>query len=72
MWFCVKEGLFFQPRRATQQSQKYNFQGRRESSITKSLRDVYQKGTEKVEQKFKQEMYERFVERRLLPRDYLS
>ena len=47
---------------------KYNFQGQREGSITKSLRDVYQKGTEKAEQKFNHKMYERFVEI-LLPQD---
>ena len=41
---------------------KYNFQGQREGSITKSLRDVCQKGTEKAEQKFNHKMYERFEE----------
>ena len=46
---------------------KYNWQGQPDGNIPKNLRDVYQKGTEKIVQKFGQKMYECFPERRSLP-----
>ena len=68
MWFCIKEG-FFQPQEDHTSVHKYNLQGKREGSVAKSLRDVFDKGIEKIKQKFDQKMYECFVERRLLPQD---
>ena len=67
MWFCLKE-RFVQPEKGNTTITKFNVQGRREGTI-KSIRDVYQKGIEKIEQKFDQKMYECFVERRLMAID---
>lgn len=65
MWFCLKE-KFFQPQKDNTSIHKFDTQGQHHGNITNSLRDVYQKGTEKVEQKFDQKMYECFSERRLM------
>ena len=67
MWLCLKE-RFVQPEKGDTTITKFNVQGRREGTI-KSIRDVYQKGIEKIEQKFDQKMYECFVERRLMAID---
>ena len=66
MWFCLKE-KFFQPKKENTSVHKYNWQGQSDGNIPKNLRDVYQKGTEKIVQKFGQKMYEYFPERRSLP-----
>ena len=68
MWFCLKE-KFFQPQKDNTTVHKYNMQGQCEGSITKSLKDVFQKGIDKIKQKFDQKMYECFAERRLLSQD---
>ena len=55
MWFCIKEG-FFQPQEDHTSVHKYNLQGKREGSVAKSLRDVFDKGIDKIKQKFDQKM----------------
>ena len=68
MWFCLKE-RFFQAQKDNTSIHKYNAQEQHDGSITQNPRDVFEKGIEKIEQKFDKKMYECFAERRLLPQD---
>ena len=72
MWLCVKgEILFFSQYGLHNNPKSIISKGNEKAALQRVSRDVYQKGTEKVERKFNQKMYERFVER-LLPQDELS
>ena len=68
MWFCLKE-RFFLPQKDNTSIHKYNAHGQHDGCITKNLMHVFEKGIEKIEQKFDQKMFECFAERRLLPQD---
>ena len=67
IWFCFKE-RFFQAQKDNTSIHKYNAQGQHDGRITKNLRNVFEKGIEKIEQKFDTKMYE-YAGRRLLPQD---
>lgn len=53
VWFYLKE-RFFQPPKDSRSVHKYNFQGQRKGSITKSLTDIFHKGIDKIGPKFDQ------------------